>query len=358
MSFFDLISYLRTREPNVANTAKVMKVIGWFCILGGAWNYIVPQLMPFARSPFKLPPDYPVFALAIFSFLGGLFILSARGILNKEPWGRRLGQAAVVLLVSAIIGLAAEVFSWIEFPFTAIPAPVLIIFSVIFIGQFVAPAWFGIGYLGRLPVTENAFVRPDDRASGPVRQCESGPAGDLAVQVMRYKESPFAFGVVGTFLLLLAVPMLVMLIAVKTIGPQVIPMLLLPIFILVFVGPTLYNRAVSSFERERDVTASYTGGGSIFMFNGSWPFFRLLVYADGVGIRVMFHRFFIPYDRMEDLPEKQGFFSSGVPFRSDIPEVPSSIRFYAFRSKNVLAAVREQRTKYLAAQVLSGPRNL
>lgn len=50
MSFFDLIRDLRTREPNIAEASKAMAVIGWFCLLIGVWNFIVPSLMPFDRS--------------------------------------------------------------------------------------------------------------------------------------------------------------------------------------------------------------------------------------------------------------------------------------------------------------------
>ena len=131
-------------------------------------------------------------------------------------------------------------------------------------------------------------------------------------------------------------------------GPAIAGAFFLPVFILVFFSPILYNRVASPFEQERPLVASYTGGGSTFLLNASWPFFRLLVYNDGVEIRVIFHRFFIPYDRMEDLPAKLGFFSMGILFRSDLPGVPSSIRFYGFGSKGTLALIQEQRAKYLA----------
>ena len=68
----------------------------------------------------------------------------------------------------------------------------------------------------------------------------------------------------------------------------------------------------------------------------------------------MFHRFFIPYNKMEDLPEKIRFFSSGIPFKSDLPGVPSTIRFYGFGSKGILEVVKEQRKRFLAANTGTG----
>jgi len=125
MSFFDLIRDLRTREPNIAEASKAMAVIGWFCLLIGVWNFIVPSLMPFDRSPFKLPPNYPVFSLVLFSLLGALFFISSRGIRNKESWGKGLGQAAVLLLVAMILGLIAVIFTRTSFPVSTLPAPEL-----------------------------------------------------------------------------------------------------------------------------------------------------------------------------------------------------------------------------------------
>lgn len=169
MSFFDIIRDLRIRESDVAKAARTQKIIGWFCFLTGAWNFIVTQLMPFERSPFKLPPGFPVLIFAFFFALGALFLLSARGILNREPWGRRLGQAAVVILVAAIPLLVVKVFNWSEFPFSSISSLIFVIFFILFIGQIVVPAWIGIRYLGRLPVIGRD--RPDGvrREAGKVR---------------------------------------------------------------------------------------------------------------------------------------------------------------------------------------------
>jgi hypothetical protein len=348
MSFFDLINSLRKGEPNVAKAAKVMKGFGWFCLFGGLWNFIVPSLFPADKRPFNLPPDYPALALIAFVFVGTFFFLSSRGIANKEPWGKRLGQVSVILLLVAFFGLMFLFFSQASFLFFAFPRPVLIIFSVVFIGQFVVPAWFGISYLGRLPVRKDGPDRTFDRPNMEEQFSRTGQARYPGTGEEKYKDALVPIGLFGTFFALIAVPLVITMIAHKLAGPGAAAALFLPFFILIFAGPILYNRAASSFEQGRSLVESYTGGGSTFMMNGSWPFFRLLIYTDGVEIRVLFHRFFLPYDRMEDLPPKLGFFSMGIPFRSDLPGVPSSIRFYGFRNKDILARIQEQRSRFLA----------
>jgi hypothetical protein len=87
MGFIDLIRELRTGEPDLKKAAKTMKFLGWGCLLGGLWNFILPQVVSFKETGFHLPAYFPYFALIAFSIIGGLFLLSARGIQEMEPWG-------------------------------------------------------------------------------------------------------------------------------------------------------------------------------------------------------------------------------------------------------------------------------
>jgi hypothetical protein len=73
-----------------------------------------------------------------------------------------------------------------------------------------------------------------------------------------------------------------------------------------------------------------------------------MVYEDGVEVRVEFHRLFIPYNKMADLPNKIGFFGRGVLIKSDLPGVPSGIRFSGFGMKKILIVLNEMRNKSLA----------
>jgi hypothetical protein len=164
----------------------------------------------------------------------------------------------------------------------------------------------------------------------------------------KYKDALLPFGILGTFAFLIGVPLLLIFILERYFGPGVFPYLFMPIFVLIFFGPVVYNYIPSRFQKERSVVASYTGGGSILLFHGSWPFFRLMVYEDGIEVRVELHRFFIPYNKMADLPNKIGFFSRGVLIKSDLPGVPSGIRFSGFGMKMILKVLNEMRNKCLA----------
>jgi len=348
MDFFDLVKELRKGEPDVTKTAKAMKILGGICIFGAVWNYGIYYIAPFEKSPFNLPPEYPSLALISLSLLGALFFLSARGIKAMEPWGKKLGQSAVVLMMGLLISFMFFMFSMKEFSFVRENVPILfMIFSVVFIAQFVVPAYFGIRYLGRLPIRQTGNAGPAYRPGTIPKSSDERFGRERSGSRQKYKDSPSPFGIAGTFALLIAVPMAIIMIVQKYAGPEVVPFFFLSAFLLIFVGPLLYNQVPSPFENERNLIESYTGGGSIFLFSGSWPFFRLLVYPDGIEIRAMFHRYFIPYGKMDNLPDKIGFFNRGILFKSSLSDVPSGIRFHGFGMKRILEAINEQRSRFM-----------
>lgn len=344
MDFFDFIRELRKGEPDVKKAAKAMKILGWICVFGAIWNYVIYYIAPFEKSPFNLPPSYPYLALMILLLLGALFLFSARGIKEWKPWGKQSGQLAVILLAAVFTG-----FMFFVFPTEAIPlgsnhvSKIFIIFIIIFIAQFGLPAYFGVRYLGRLPVKDVAY---SGHRFKPEYMSKMKDA-EISFGVPEYKDSLFPFGIFGTFALLIAIPLVTFFIVEKYYGPEKIAFMFMPIFLFVFLTPVLYNLIPSSFQRERSLISSYTGGGSIILFHGTWPFFRLMIYKDGIEIRVMFHRFFIPYDKMDDLPEKIGFFSRGILIKSNLPDVPSGIRFQGFGMKKILEVVNENRNKIM-----------
>ncbi|HTP66767.1 MAG TPA: hypothetical protein VMJ66_15350, partial [Geobacteraceae bacterium] len=225
------------------------------------------------------------------------------------------------------------------------------IFLTIAIAQFVLPAYFGYRYLGRLPTRDEPYstagYNPEQIARTLSERMNEGAAGRNSET--RYKDSPFPFGIMGTFPLLIAVPLLLIFVMQKYGGPESAGAVFPFVFLFIFVGPAVFNYLASPFQNNRRVVTTFTGGGSIFLFSGSWPFFRLIVYEDALEVRVMFHRFLIPYEKMADLPGKIGFFSTGILIRSDLPGVPSGIRFSGFGMKNIIRVINDARSAFLAA---------
>ena len=345
MGFIDLIRELRTSKPDIRKAAKVMKLIGWACLAAGLWNFILPRLAQFAQSGFNIPESYPYAALTILSIVGILFLFSAHGIQDAKPLGCKIGQVAIVAAFLSCAGFMAWMPFMIKSQVQTVLFPnVFYIFSAIVLAQFGLPAFFGFRYLGKLAESMDSPIVSAASVKIPPLTAMSCSARRGA----RYKDSPFPFGIVGTFVPMVVVAVLGTSVVQQYAGAEMMGMFFMSIFLFIFIGPVIYNFQTSPFQRNRKFITAYTGGGSIFLFHGSWPFFMLLVYQDALEVRVMFHRFLIPFDKMEDIPEDIGFFSSGLLIRSDLPEVPSSIRFSWIGLKKIVQVVCDARRAYLS----------
>lgn len=349
MDYFDFIKELRRGEADPKKAEKAMKILGGICIFGALWNFVLYHIGLFDKSPFNLPPSYPYLALIILSLLGILFLLSARGIKERMTWGKRSGQLAIVLLIGILIRFMYFVFHMEPVPFNGDRVPIIfVIFFAVFLAQFLLPAYFGVRYLGRLPVKDSGYTGDGFKYENISKVLDIEISRGSSGRQIKYKDALLPFGIVGTGAFVIGIPLLIIFILEKFYGPGLVGYIFIPTFLFVFFGPVVYNYIPSPFQRERSLVGSYTGGGSIFLFSGSWPFFRLMVYEDGIEVRTMFHRFFIPYDKMGGIPDRIGFFRRGLLISSDLPGVPSGIRFSGFGMKKLVRLLNEMRTKYLA----------
>jgi hypothetical protein len=203
MGFIDLIRELRTGEPDLKKAAKTMKFLGWGCIIGGMWTFILPQIAPFKVTGFHLPAYFPYFDLIAFSIIGVLFLFSARGIQEMEPWGKKTGQAAITLLFAGVLLFSALVMpDFARFPSTDGFFKIFFcVFFAIVMAQFGLPAYFGYRYLGRLPTKDDPYssvhYNPGEISRTISQRMAEGTAalhGETS-----YKDSPFPFGIMGTF---------------------------------------------------------------------------------------------------------------------------------------------------------------
>ena len=228
-----------------------------------------------------------------------------------------------------------EVFWWVVCLITAL--------------QFFWPAYFALGYLRRLRgVLENCAF---DGGPAPI-----SPTPDTPSDPDTFCHAIVPFGVHLTFFGVLAAGMLVIFLTNRLAGGGAMPFLVLPTLLLMVFGPVVFNYLPSPFQKQRRVLETAAGGGSIFMMNGSWPFFRLLVYEDGIEIRFFLHAWFIPYVRLESVSLERVFVSRALLIRSDLPKVPDRIRFYSSRQNDLLAQVEEGLARHRSKSSLSPDR--
>jgi hypothetical protein len=346
MALMDLIRELKNGEPDVRKSSTVLKAVGWLCVVAGPWNFILPQIPLFKESPLHISDVFCFWALVSFPALGVLFLVAARGVSRMAAWGKKTGQAAVLLLMADIVVLVPMALAGLPSP----PFPsggfkfVIYLFMAVGFAQFGFPVYYGYRYLGRLPANDgqaNTIFPTPERTAIQTRSFS---------KAQKYKDSPSPFGLIGTFLVMMAILFLIFGITVSMISSGSHPKnVFWPIpcaFAFFFLGPSLFNFRTSPFQKNRRLITAFTGGGSIFLFNGSWPFFRLLVYEDALEVRIMFQRYLIPYAEMGDFPSRADFFS-GLCIQSNLPDVPSRIRFSGFGMKNIRTVVTEARNSHL-----------
>ena len=99
--------------------------------------------------------------------------------------------------------------------------------------------------------------------------------------------------------------------------------ILLIIFFVILVGPIIYNKRVSRFEKDRTVLKKLDDIGIIQGLRGA--LFRLVLYEEGLEIRAFYHRYFIPFARIDDVSIEKGYFSKRLNIVTKIEDVPDSI---------------------------------
>ena len=175
-----------------------------------------------------------------------------------------------------------------------------------------------------------------------------------------YEYSPLPFGIVGNLALITAPFLIVFFGAFIMMGEGYVTtgkimLCSVPFFFIVaMVGPVMYNYVSSPFQKDRKIIDSFTFGGSMsssFMgFPGaSYPYFRLILYQEGLEIRFMFCCYFIPYDKMKESKLDLGYPAIWtMPTPSELPMYIYLFSRRASRLKKIIDLINEQRDRYLA----------
>jgi hypothetical protein len=346
MGLGDLIQELKTGEPDPAKAATAMKLLGGVCLAGALWNVLFPRVVPNRGAP--VPAQFIYIALIGFLIIGLLFLRSARGIHEMEPWGKKTGQLAIVLLFLASTAyMDLIILHFFGKPFFQSPDVILYLMLAVAHGQYGMLAYFGVRYLGRLPTSEDPYsTTRRGLAARSYSLSQRTPVATRAHAEIRYKDSPLPLGIGGVFAVQMGSSFLVFLAAVNydLHAIVVIPSMLL----ILVVGPAAFNYLASPFERNRRRVAAFAGGGSMSFMSAAAC--RLVVYEDALEVRMLFHRFLIPFDKMDPFPDNVGFFTRNLLIKADVPEVPPRIYFRGSAMKHAAKVVNDAQAAFLAAR--------
>lgn len=96
--------------------------------------------------------------------------------------------------------------------------------------------------------------------------------------------------------------------------------ILLIIILVIVVGPIIYNKRVSRFERERTPLKIIDHFGIIQGLRGA--FIRLLLYEEGLEMRAFYHRYYIPFDKIDSVSIERLLFGKRINIKTTIMGVP------------------------------------
>lgn len=119
--------------------------------------------------------------------------------------------------------------------------------------------------------------------------------------------------------------------------------ILLVIIIAIMVGPMIYNKRISRFERQRAPLETVDYFGLIQGLRGA--FIRLLIYEEGLEIRAFYHRYYIPFDKIEGVSIESILFSDRINIETAIRGVPEFLTLPDSRQSD-LASIIQNKIRY------------
>ena len=141
----------------------------------------------------------------------------------------------------------------------------------------------------------------------------------------KYSDSLLPLGIGGSFFAMLVLMLLAGTLVGVLLGDlqeytQLGGVVLLVIFVVLLIGPMLYNRKRSIFEQERSVIDVFDGFGTLQGLRGA--FFRLIIYNEGIEIRAFYHRYFIPFEKIKQVSIEKGLIGHRINFVTEIIGIP------------------------------------
>lgn len=96
--------------------------------------------------------------------------------------------------------------------------------------------------------------------------------------------------------------------------------ILIIIVLVIIVGPIIYNKKISRFEKERTPLKIIDHFGIIQGLRGT--FIRLLLYEEGLEIRAFYHRYYIPFDKIIGVSINKLLFEKRISIKTTITGMP------------------------------------
>ncbi len=309
MQWIQKIKRLKNTEPNIEKTVKNLKKAGIISIAIGLWNFILPLLeSDFSKEPFNLSASYPITAIILSIIVSIPFFYASKLLKERNIFGKIIAKLSIIIAGIATVAMFSFVFQ--GFPLENF-GPIGIIFPIIAVVQFLLPAYYSYAYINRITIEPKQVKE----IYNEIKATESFKTKS------KYVDSFSPLGLPFTFFVILGGGMLFIQIFMRFTDESLMPVVFIPFFASVFIVPMIFNNRTSPFEEGREMISSHICSGQIGFFQGSAPFFKLVVYKDSIEVRVFFHRYWLPFAEVDEISSKR----NRMTIISDLPDVPESI---------------------------------
>ena len=144
----------------------------------------------------------------------------------------------------------------------------------------------------------------------------------------KYSDSLFPWGIGASFVIALLALMLGGVLVGVFLGTYLEQknfkqgggIILLVVILMMIVGPMIYNKRVSRFERGKNPLEIIDHFGIIQGLRGA--FIRLLLYEEGFEIRAFYHRYYIPFEKIDGVSIERILFCNRINIKTKIEGVP------------------------------------
>ncbi|MBK9577815.1 MAG: hypothetical protein IPO40_12120 [Fibrobacteres bacterium] len=335
-----IIRRLRSEVPRPEATSKVAHRLGVLSLVFAASILLMAWFEPFGPSSIPMAILEKRLALALIVAGGIASLQAARRVCWDPISGVKWFKLAIWLWIGCMVAFVMALWGVRDFDASSPHDWKTRIHLVALFGPLIVLARVAFGYLHRLREASLSVAGADESVSSQAIATQgAGP----------YREGVFPWGAHATILLLIGLGIFASGWVSRTWGVQTTVGFGFLGLIVVCAILLAWNKARSSFERTRKVVEWHHLGVEIWFAFLPEFLCRLLIYKDGVELRFLLCRYFLPYDKLLGPLGVEGDISDTLTFRTHLPDVPETIRIQLANMEYILREIERARGDQVGA---------
>jgi hypothetical protein len=331
---FPIIRRLRTEVPRPEAASRVARRLGSFSLILAASILMMAWFEPFGPGTFPVETLARRLALALIVAGGVASLQAARRVCWDPISGVKWFKFAIWMWIGCLGAFVKGLWDVRGFDSSSPGDWKALIYVMVLVGPFFVLARVAFGYLHRLREASLSVAGADESVSPQAIDLQADGS---------YREGVFPWGPHATVLMLIGLGIVSAGWVSRTWGVQTTVGFGFLGLIVVCAILLAWNKARSSFERTRKVVGWHHLGVEIWFAFLPEFLCRLLIYQDGVELRFLLCRYFLPYDKLLGPLGVEGDISDTLTFRTHLPDVPETIRIQLANMEYILREIERAR---------------